>query len=144
MIICWKSNVWQNDIVISCDQILSFEGKILSKPDNPETAIKNLKDLSGSKHYLITASTIIDSKEIIWRHLSKSEMFMRNLNENQILNYINRVGVECTRSVGGYMIEKEGITLFNKITGDYFSILGIPLIEILNFLYENALLNEII
>ncbi|MBL43000.1 MAG: septum formation protein Maf [Rhodospirillaceae bacterium] len=135
-----KANKWSDNIIISCDQILSFKGKILSKPKDIESAKKNLKNLSGSKHFLITASTIIENKNIVWRHLSKSEMFMRKLNDVQISSYINEVGSKCLSSVGGYMIEEQGIKLFNKINGDYFSILGIPLIEIINFLYEKNMI----
>ncbi len=135
-----KANKWSDNIIISCDQILSFKGKILSKPEDIESAKKNLKNLSGSKHLLITASTIIENKNIVWRHLSKSEMFMRKLNDVQVSSYINEVGSKCLNSVGGYMIEEQGIKLFNKINGDYFSILGIPLIEIINFLYEKNMI----
>ena len=135
-----KANKWSDNIIISCDQILSFKGKILSKPKDIESAKKNLKNLSGSKHFLITASTIIENKNIVWRHLSKSEMFMRKLNDVQISSYINEVGSKCLSSVGGYMIEEQEIKLFNKINGDYFSILGIPLIEIINFLYEKNMI----
>tara|TARA_B100000700_G_C14607509_1_gene652027 strand:+ start:48 stop:650 length:603 start_codon:yes stop_codon:yes gene_type:complete len=135
-----KVNMWPNNLIVSCDQILSFEGNILSKPNNLQMAVENLKNLNDSKHYLLTASTIIENKNIVWRHLSKSEMFMRKLNDNQILNYIEEVGLSCTESVGGYMIEKEGLKLFNKIKGDYFSILGMPLIEILNFLYQKKII----
>ena len=69
-------------------------------------------------------------------------MFMRNLSDNQIIDYVETIGLECTKSVGGYMIEKEGIKLFKKITGDYFAILGIPLTKIINFLFEKDFLND--
>ena len=137
-----RINSWPNDLIISCDQILSFNGEIFSKPTNKGTAIKQIKKLNGSKHFLITASTIIENSEIIWRDISKAEMFMRNLSDNQIIDYVETIGVECTKSVGGYMIEKEGIKLFKKITGDYFAILGIPLTKIINFLFEKDFLND--
>ena len=137
-----RINIWPNDLIISCDQILSFNGEIFSKPKNKEIAMNQIKKLRGSKHLLITASTIIENSEIIWRDVSKAEMFMRELSDNQVFNYIEKIGIECTRSVGGYMIENEGIKLFNKINGDYFTILGIPLTKIINFLFEKDFIND--
>ena len=137
-----RINIWPNDLIISCDQILSFNGEIFSKPKNKEIAMDQIKKLRGSKHLLITASTIIEDSEIIWRDVSKAEMFMRELSDNQVFNYIEKIGIECTKSVGGYMIENEGIKLFNKINGDYFTILGIPLTKIINFLFEKDFLND--
>ena len=137
-----RINIWPNDLIISCDQILSFNGEIFSKPKNKEIAMDQIKKLRGSKHLLITASTIIEDSEIIWRDVSKAEMFMRELSDNQVFNYIEKIGIECTKSVGGYMIENEGIKLFNKINGDYFTILGIPLTKIINFLFEKDFIND--
>jgi len=137
-----RINIWPNDLIISCDQILSFNGEIFSKPKNKEIAMNQIKKLRGSNHLLITASTIIENSEIIWRDVSKAEMFMRELSDNQVFNYIEKIGIECTRSVGGYMIENEGIKLFNKINGDYFTILGIPLTKIINFLFEKDFIND--
>tara|TARA_B100001559_G_C16461932_1_gene604541 strand:- start:6 stop:599 length:594 start_codon:yes stop_codon:yes gene_type:complete len=135
-----RASIWPNDIIISCDQILSHKGKIFSKPENIISAKKQISILNGSKHHLITAATIIENKEIVWRNISKSEMLMRNLNDNEITNYVEKIGEDITKSVGGYMIEREGIKLFEKIKGDYFSILGIPLLEIINFLNNKKLL----
>ena len=137
-----RINIWPNDLIISCDQILSFNGEIFSKPKNKEIAMNQIKKLRGSKHLLITASTIIENSEIIWRDVSKAEMFMRELSDNQVFNYIEKIGIQCTKSVGGYMIENEGIKLFNKINGDYFTILGIPLTKIINFFFEKDFIND--
>ncbi|MAR79369.1 MAG: septum formation protein Maf [Rhodospirillaceae bacterium] len=137
-----RINIWPNDLIISCDQILSFNGEIFSKPKNKEIAMNQIKKLRGSNHLLITASTIIENSEIIWRDVSKAEMFMRELSDNQVFNYIEKIGIQCTKSVGGYMIENEGIKLFNKINGDYFTILGIPLTKIINFLFEKDFIND--
>ena len=124
----------QNSLVLGCDQILEFEGNILEKPPSKNSAIQQLMKISGKKHCAYSAAVIFESSQPIWRYVGKADLFLKNNSEEYISDYVNRNWESIKNSVGGYKIEEEGCRLFSKINGDYFSILGMPLLEIINFL----------
>ena len=124
----------QNSLVLGCDQILEFEGNILEKPLSKNSAIQQLMKISGKKHCAYSAAVIFESSQPIWRYVGKADLFLKNNSEEYISDYVNRNWDSIKNSVGGYKIEEEGCRLCTKINGDYFSILGIPLLEIINFL----------
>ena len=99
--------------------------------------------LGGKKHNLITSTVIVQNKSIIWRHLDKSTLWMRDLSTNEIDNYLKEVDKSILNLVGVYAIEQEGIKLFEKIEGDFFSIQGLSVIPLINFLKQhNLILNN--
>jgi septum formation protein len=120
--------------VIGADQVLAFEGTILSKPDSMEQARSELLDLSGKSHTLHTAVALAQAGETVWSHTEASTLTMRELSPEFIGRYLAAAGEEVLSSVGAYQLEGLGAQLFKKIDGDYFSILGIPLLPLLEAL----------
>lgn len=121
-------------LVIGCDQIIEFKGKIISKFDNPQSAKDQLYEMSGASHKLITAAVVYDQIRPVWRVVREVKLVMRNLEPGYIDQYVDRNWTEIQFCAGGYQIEAEGIRLFSEIEGDYFSILGLPLLDLLNYL----------
>ena len=134
----------KEDLVIGSDQVLDLEGKLFNKARDLDEAKSQLIELSGKKHNLITSTVIAQNKNIIWRHLDKSTLVMRTLTTNEIDNYLNEVDKSILNLVGVYAIEQEGIKLFEKIDGDFFSIQGLSVTPLINFLrqYDLILNNE--
>ena len=133
----------REDLVIGSDQVLDLEGKLFNKARDLDEAKSQLIELSGKKHNLITSTVIAQNKNIIWRHLDKSTLVMRTLTTNEIDNYLNEVDKSILNLVGVYAIEQEGIKLFEKIDGDFFSIQGLSVTPLINFLRQhNLILNN--
>ncbi|MDG2416561.1 MAG: Maf family protein [Pelagibacterales bacterium] len=130
----------KEDLVIGSDQVLDLEGKLFNKARDLDEAKSQLVELSGKKHNLITSTVIAQNKSIIWRHLDKSTLVMRTLTTNDIDNYLNEVDKSILNLVGVYAIEKEGIKLFEKIDGDFFSIQGLSVTPLINFLRQHDLI----
>jgi septum formation protein len=130
----------KEDLVIGSDQVLDLEGKLFNKARDLDEAKSQLIELSGKKHNLITSTVIAQNKNIIWRHLDKSTLVMRTLTTNEIDNYLNEVDKSILNLVGVYAIEQEGIKLFEKIDGDFFSIQGLSVTPLINFLRQHKLI----
>lgn len=128
------SELMPGAFVIGADQVLAFGGCILSKPDNMEAARKELLDLSGKSHILHSAVALATNGGTVWAHSESSTLVMRKLSPQFIGRYLAAAGEEVLSSVGAYQIEGLGIQLFEKIDGDYFSILGLPLLPLLDAL----------
>jgi nucleoside triphosphate pyrophosphatase len=120
--------------VIGADQVLDFGGRILAKPDTMEAARKELLDLSGKSHTLHSAVALASKGGTVWAHSESSTLTMRKLSPQFIGRYLAAAGEEVLSSVGAYQLEGLGIQLFEKIDGDYFSILGLPLLPLLDAL----------
>ena len=118
-------------IVIGSDQTLSLDGRIFHKPEDMEGARRHLLALSGKTHHLNSAVVIAEAGEAIWRHVSVASLTMRELSPAFIGRHLARVGNKALQSVGAYQIEGEGIQLFDKIEGDHFTIVGLPLLPLL-------------
>lgn len=120
--------------VIGCDQVLDAGGRMLSKPSSPEEAEAQLRGLAGQRHMLLSAAVIYQGGEPIWRHVGVVRLRMRPLTEEFIANYVARNWESIRHAVGAYKLEEEGALLFSNIEGDYFNVLGMPLIELTNYL----------
>ena len=123
-----------DSLVLGCDQILEFEGALLEKPASKDLAMQQLTKISGKKHIAYSAAVIFENSKPIWRFVGKADLLLKSNSEEYISDYVSRNWDSIKHSVGGYKIEEEGCRLFSKINGDYFSILGMPLLEIINFL----------
>lgn len=119
------------DLVIGADQILAFEGERRTKPDDMEAARRQLLAFSGKTHELLSAVVISKDGEAIWRHVSTARLTMRELSPAFIGHYLADAGDVVLSSVGAYQLEGPGVQLFEKIEGDYFTILGLPLLPLL-------------
>lgn len=128
-------------IIIGCDQTLSLGDEIFHKPADLEEAGKNLLKLSGKTHQLNSGIVLVKNGETIWRHVAIAYMTMRPLQPQFIGRYLGRIGDNALSSVGAYQVEGEGIQLFEKIEGDYFTIIGLPLLPLLQKLREESLID---
>ncbi|TYC54021.1 Maf-like protein [Rhodobacterales bacterium] len=120
------------DLVIGADQILAFEGERRTKPEDMQTARRQLLAFSGKTHELHSAVVISRNGEAIWRHLSTARLTMRRLTPEFIGHYLADAGNDVLSSVGAYQLEGRGVQLFEKIDGDYFTILGLPMLPLLD------------
>lgn len=121
-------------LVLGCDQVLDFEGRLLSKPGSPDAARVQLRDLSGKRHKLLSACVAFEDGAPVWRHIGVVTLQMRSLSDGYIDEYVARNWDSIRHSVGSYKLEEEGSRLFTAISGDYFTVLGLPLLPLLNWL----------
>jgi septum formation protein len=123
-------------IIIGSDQTLSLAGEIYHKAANMDEARRRLLALSGRTHELNSAVTLVRDGETLWRHMSVARMTMRDLDPGFIGRHLSNVGDKALSSVGAYQFEGEGIQLFERIDGDYFTIIGLPLLPLLEKLRD--------
>jgi septum formation protein len=119
------------DIALGADQTLSLDDELFHKPSDMDAARRHLLKLSGKTHILLSALVLARRGEAIWRHVSLARLTMRELSPAFIGQHLSRVGEAALSSVGAYQYEGEGIQLFEDIDGDYFTIVGLPLLPLL-------------
>ena len=127
-----------NEIVIGADQTLSLGDEVLHKPANMEEARRTLLKLSGRTHQLNSAVVLVEAGKVTWRHVATATITLRALDPGFVGRYLAQAGRKATTSVGAYQIEKEGIQLMERIEGDYFTIIGLPLLPLLKELRERG------
>jgi septum formation protein len=127
-------------LVIGADQVLVLDGKVFAKPADLAEARDHLTDLRGKTHDLISAVALARHGAVSWQATSTAGMTMRNFSDEFLGSYIERMGDRLLQSVGCYELEGIGVQLFDRINGDYFTILGIPLMPLLQRLREEKLL----
>lgn len=118
-------------LVLGGDQTLSLEGELFHKPVTMDEARRNLLRFSGKTHQLWSALALVRDGETVWRHVEVAQMSVRPLSPEFIGRYLARVGEAALSSVGCYQYEGEGIHLFDRTEGDYFTIIGLPLLPLL-------------
>lgn len=131
-----------SNLVLSADQILVCNGKIYSKPLDLTQARKQLIELRGQSHQLLSAVVIFEDGMPVWRYVGRAQLVMREFSNQFLDEYIARHGDDLLTTVGCYKLETGGIQLFSKVQGDYFTILGLPLIEVLGFLRTRGVLTQ--
>src|SRR5690606_21642686 len=112
------------------------------KPESPDHAKTQLRDLAGQTHQLLSAVVIYDAGQPVWRHIGVVQMHMRPLSEGFIEDYITRNWDSVRHSIGGYKLEEEGARLFTRVQGDYFTVLGLPLFDLLSYLTLKGILRS--
>lgn len=126
--------------VIGSDQILALRGEVFEKPRSLEEARASLMALRSRTHELHASVALAMNRKIVWRHTSTARLSMRNFAEEEVDRYLARVGEDACTSVGAYKIEGPAITLFDRIEGDHWTILGMPLLPLLAALRAKELL----
>ncbi|MEH6520573.1 Maf family protein [Sulfitobacter sp.] len=121
-------------LVIGCDQVLEHAGTLMSKPKSADDALLQLKTMRGDRHTLLSAAVIYESGKPVWRQVGVVRLRMRDASDAYLQDYVERNWDSIQHAVGAYKLEEEGVRLFSRIEGDYFNVLGMPLLEILNYL----------
>ncbi|MGV6888820.1 Maf family protein [Rhodophyticola sp. SM2404] len=127
-------------LVMGCDQVLDFKGEVLSKPESLAEAADQLRMLRGERHKLLSAVVIYDDAKPVWRFIGEVRLLMRDISDSYLEQYLERNWPDIAESVGGYKLEKEGSRLFTRVDGDYFTVLGLPLLELSAYLVTRGII----
>lgn len=123
-------------VVIGADQMLDCDGVWLDKPTDRAEARRQLAMMRGRTHRLLTAAVVIEAGLVRWRCVDTAELAMRDFSDAFLERYLDQAGQSVYSSVGGYQLEGPGVQLFERVSGDFFCILGLPLLQLLGFLRE--------
>ena len=129
-----------NSYVIGGDQTLSLSGQKFDKPNTPQGVKNHITAFSGKTHILHSGICVAKGGTVLWADVFEAHMHMRPLSDTFINEYVSACGDMVASSVGGYHFEGLGAQLFKKIEGDYFTILGLPLLPLLSFLREQGVI----
>ena len=127
-------------LVIGGDQMLNLDGEAFDKPPTLAAAKQHLQKLSGKSHHLETAIVIAEDGAPVWRFLARPKLTVRTLSDGFIESYLDACGEALLSTVGAYQLEGHGAQIFTQIEGDYFSILGLPLLPLLDYLRVRGVL----
>ena len=136
----YVSQKFPEALVLGCDQILLFDSCLIAKSPNLAEAKVLLKQLAGNTHFLLTAAVLCRAGTVLWRNLERCTMRMRSLDDNFLDDYLAAEGDNILSSVGCYHLEGRGAQLFEAVEGDYFSILGMPLLSVLAALRDHGIM----
>ena len=129
-----------DSLVIGADQMLECDNIWFDKPADLGQAAAHLRSLSGKTHGLISAVCVVRDGARIWHHVAEARLTMRPLSEDFIADYLAAVGPAALSSVGAYQLEGLGAQLFTRVEGDYFTILGLPLLPLMDFLRNHGVI----
>ncbi len=127
-------------LVLGADQVLALDAKLFSKPADRTAACAQLRALSGRTHELHAAIAFVSDATVVFEHVGTARLTMRSFSDRFFDAYLEAVGSAATASVGAYQIEGLGIQLFERVEGDYFTVLGLPLLTALDFLRRHGCL----
>ena len=127
------SSKFINDMVLGADQVLDFKGKIFNKPENMESAVNLMQKLNGNSHFLFSSICLSKNNAVIWMHTEKVILKMKKLSDEFIKNHLDKVGLETIKQYGVYQIEGQGKELFEQIQGDEYSVMGMPIKQLMNY-----------
>jgi septum formation protein len=125
-------------IVIGCDQVLDFKGRAWGKSPTRDAARAQLQALRGQTHRLLSAIVLYHEGRPQWRHVGEARLTMRSFSDDWLEGYLSRNWESLRHSAGGYLLEEEGVRLFSAVEGDYFTILGLPLLPLLGYLGDRG------
>ena len=122
------------ELVLGADSVIDLNGKIISKPLNRKEALKILQSLNGQTHHLISSVCISQNGSMIWNHTDKASLTMKQMSDEELKNYLDKISDEALYAYNVYQIEGEGRSLFSKIDGDENTIMGLPVKKIKEYL----------
>ena len=123
-------------LVLGADSVISLNNELINKPKSRDEALKILKKLNNSMHFLISSVCISKNGAMIWNHTDTSELKMKNFTEKNLKEYLDRISTEILLAYGVYQIEANGFELFEYIKGDRDSIMGLPIKDIINYIKQ--------
>jgi septum formation protein len=126
----------ESGYVIGADQVMVMAGELFDKPETIEQARMRLKSMRGQRHELIGAVVVAKDGVPVWRFISETKLWMRDFSDAFLDDYVEREGARLTKSVGAYRFEGPGAQLFDRVDGDFFSILGLSLLPLLQYLRD--------
>jgi septum formation protein len=128
------SNKHPDQLVLGADSVISLNNKLINKPNTRKEGLEILKQLNGSKHYLITSVCISKNGAMIWNFTDQSELKMKKHSDKQLNEYLKKIKTEILLSYGVYQIEAGGLELFDTVKGDMNSIMGLPIKQIIYYI----------
>ena len=130
------SNKNPDRYVLGADSVISLNDELINKPNSREEAFAILKKLNNSIHYLISSACITKNGSMIWNHTDSSELKMKDLNDDELLSYLNKIDTKTLLAYGVYQIEADGLELFEYVKGDKDSIMGLPIKDIIQYIKQ--------
>ncbi len=130
------SNKNPDRLVLGADSVVSLNNKLINKPKSREEALEILKKLNNSKHYLISSVCISKNGSMIWNYSDQSELKMKNLSEEELIKYLDKIKTKTLLMYGVYQVEADGLNLFENIKGDKDSIMGLPIKQIMDYIEQ--------
>jgi septum formation protein len=124
----------RGSLVLGADQLLDCAGEWYDKPRDRDEARDQLRRLRGRSHALVTAATIVRNDERLWQTIEQPRVTLRAFSDTFLEHYLDAMGERVVKTVGGYELEGPGAQLMERVDGDYFAILGLPLLPLLHFL----------
>ena len=123
-------------LVLGADSVISLNDKLINKPKSRDEAFEILKKLNNTKHYLISSVCISKNGSMIWNYTDKSELKMKNFNNEELSSYLTKIETKTLLAYGVYQIEADGLKLFEYVKGDKDSIMGLPIKQIINYIKQ--------
>ncbi|MEC6986891.1 MAG: Maf family protein [Pseudomonadota bacterium] len=123
-------------LVLGADSVISLNNQLINKPTSRKEALQILKKLNNSIHYLISSVCISKNGSMIWNHSDSSELKMKNLSDDYLVKYLDKLKTETLLAYGVYQIEADGLQLFEYVKGDRNSIMGLPIKDIINYIKQ--------
>jgi septum formation protein len=123
-----------DQLVLGADSVISLNNELINKPKTRQEGLKILKKLNGSRHYLITSVCISKNGAMVWNFTDQSELKMKKLSDEQLVDYLQKIKTEILLAYGVYQIEAGGLELFETIKGDRDSIMGLPVKQVIDYI----------
>jgi septum formation protein len=133
---------YDRGLVLGADQVLVCKGTLISKSRSRQDMHEQLSFLRGKAHELLSAVVVFEDGNPVWRKIGRVQLVMRNFSDSFLEDYLDRNLNDLFETVGCYRLEAEGIQLFEKVEGDYFTVLGLPLLDVLAFLRTRGVCAE--
>jgi septum formation protein len=128
------SNKHPNQMVLGADSVISLNEELINKPKTRKDALRILRKLNGSTHYLITSVCISKNGAMIWHYTDQSELKMKKISDKNLNDYLKKIKTETLLAYGVYQIESGGLELFESVKGDRDSIMGLPIKQVIDYI----------